>query len=83
MKKKKKRKLKFKRVLLAIFVLLVLTLIGYIISLLRVRTYYVYNNTGYNKKANVLSQHTDQIKHSITVIILFKPLAKNADFKYT
>ena len=45
MKKKKKRKLKFKRVLLAIFVLLVLALIGYIISLLRVRTYYVYNNT--------------------------------------
>jgi cell division septal protein FtsQ len=44
MKKKKKRKLKFKRVLLAIFVLLILSLIIYIISLLRVKTYYVYNN---------------------------------------
>ena len=43
-KKRKKRKIKFKRILLAFFVLLILALIIYIISLLRVKTYYVYDN---------------------------------------
>lgn len=43
-KKRKKRKIKFKSVLITIFALLILSLIIYIISLLRVRTYYVFNN---------------------------------------
>lgn len=44
MKKKKKRKIKFKRVLLTIFALLLISLIIYIISLLKIRTFYVYDN---------------------------------------
>ncbi len=44
MKKKKKRKFRFKRALLVIFILLILAIIIYSISLLKVKTYYVYNN---------------------------------------
>ena len=43
-KKRKKRKIKFKSVLITIFALLIIVLIVYVISLLRVKTYYVYNN---------------------------------------
>ena len=43
-KKRKKRKIKVKSVLITIFLLLILALIFYIISLLKVKTYYVYNN---------------------------------------
>ena len=44
MKKKKKRKIKLKRVVLVIFLLLIVSLVIYAISLLKVKTYYVYNN---------------------------------------
>ena len=44
MKKKKKRKIKLKRVFLFILILIVLFLLGYGLSLLKVKTYYVYNN---------------------------------------
>ena len=43
-KKRKKRKIKVKSVVITIFVLLILSLIIYVISLFRVKTYYVYNN---------------------------------------
>ena len=43
-KKRKKRKIKFKSVLLVIFLLLILSLIIYVVSSLKVKTYYVYNN---------------------------------------
>ena len=43
-KKRKKRKIKFKSVLITIFALLIIALVIYIIGLLKVRTYYVYNN---------------------------------------
>ena len=44
MKKKKKRKIKLKRVFLFILILIILFLLGYGLSLLKVKTYYVYNN---------------------------------------
>lgn len=43
-KKRKKRKIKVKSVLLVIFILIILALITYAVSLLKVKTYYVYNN---------------------------------------
>lgn len=43
-KKRKKRKIKFKSVLITIFFLLILALIIYIISLFKIKTFYVYNN---------------------------------------
>ena len=43
-KKRKKRKIKVKSVALTILVLLILTLVIYVISLFKVKTYYVYNN---------------------------------------
>ena len=43
-KKRKKRKIKVKSILITIFILLLLSLAIYVISLLRVKTYYVYNN---------------------------------------
>ena len=52
-KKRKKRKIKFKSVFLTIFVLLILALIIYIGSLLKVKTYYIYNNK-YLKDEEVL-----------------------------
>ena len=44
MKKKKKKKFRVKRALLVLFLLLVLILVIYVISLLKVKTYYVYDN---------------------------------------
>ena len=44
MKKKKKKKFRVKRALLVVFILLVISLIIYIISLLKIKTFYVYNN---------------------------------------
>ena len=43
-KKRKKRKIKLKRVFLFILILLVLATVIYTVSLLKVKTYYVYNN---------------------------------------
>ncbi len=42
--KKKKRKIKVKSVIIAIFVLLILSFVIYIISLFKIKTFYVYNN---------------------------------------
>lgn len=44
MKKKKKRKIKLKRVALVILLLIIISLVIYAISLLKVKTYYVYDN---------------------------------------
>jgi len=44
MKKKKKKKFRVKRALLVVFILLIISLIIYIISLLKIKTFYVYNN---------------------------------------
>ena len=44
MKKKKKKKFILKRALLVVFILLIISLIIYIINLLKIKTFYVYNN---------------------------------------
>lgn len=44
MKKKKKRKINVKRVFLLLLIILILSLVIYVVSLLKVKTYYVYNN---------------------------------------
>lgn len=44
MKKKKKRKINVKRVFLLLLIILILSLVIYAVSLLKVKTYYVYNN---------------------------------------
>lgn len=43
-KKRKKRKIKFKSILITLFLLLIIALVVYTVSLLRVKTYYVYDN---------------------------------------
>lgn len=44
MKKKKKRKINVKRVFLLLLIISTLSLVIYVVSLLKVKTYYVYNN---------------------------------------
>ena len=43
-KKRKKRKIKFKSILITLFLLLIIALVVYTVSLLRIKTYYVYDN---------------------------------------
>ena len=43
-KKRKKRKIKFKSILITLFLLLIIASVVYTVSLLRVKTYYVYDN---------------------------------------